>query len=166
MVELLVTYLEMTAPPAGAPLPPPRSDAQVAREALSPDTYSTLYRAIGGPVQWDERLLMSRQALEAFLADPGIELFVLRLAGDAVGLCELDRRAGPDVEIKHFGLVPAAQGQRLGPFLLDSVLHAAWAAGARRIWLHTDTNDHPKARQTYERAGFRVYQERWESFPD
>ncbi|MGF1607783.1 MAG: GNAT family N-acetyltransferase [Kiloniellales bacterium] len=166
MVELLVTYMEMTATPAGAPLPPPRPDAQVAREALAPEAYRALYRAIGEPVQWDEHLLLSPQALEAFLADPAIELFVLRLTGEAAGLCELDRSGAPDVEIKHFGLVPAAQGQRLGPFLLDWALRAAWADGARRVWLHTDSNDHPKARQTYERAGFRVCQERWERFPD
>jgi GNAT superfamily N-acetyltransferase len=165
MSELLVTYMEMTAPPAGDPLPPPRPDARAAREDLAPGDYLALYRAIGEAVQWDEHLLMPAADLEVFLADPAVDLFVLRLGDQPAGLCELDRRSAPEVEIKHFGLLPSAQGQRLGPFLLDVALRGAWSWGARRIWLHTDTNDHSKARQTYERSGFRVYQERWESFP-
>jgi len=31
-----------------------------------------------------------------------------------------------------------------------------------RIWLHTDEWDHPAARSVYERAGFRVFDERHE----
>jgi len=33
------------------------------------------------------------------------------------------------------------------------------------VWLHTDTWDHPKAKATYERIGFKAYAEVWEEFP-
>ncbi len=36
-------------------------------------------------------------------------------------------------------------------------LQSVWDSGASRIWLHTDTWDHPAAIRTYERAGLRIY---------
>ena len=66
----------------------------------------------------------------------------------------------------NFGLVPAMQGMKLGPFLLDRALRAVWQNGPRRIWLHTDTNDHPRAATVYARAGFLPYCQRLEHFDD
>jgi GNAT superfamily N-acetyltransferase len=166
MVELLVTYMAMTAPPAGTPLPVPVAHASIRREALAADDYRALYRAIGDAVQWDQRLRMPASELEALLNDPATHLHVLRLHGEAIGLCEFERVGAPAVELVNFGLVPAAQGRRLGPWLLDHALRAVWAIGPERIWLHTDTNDHPKAVATYERAGFRPYRQSLETFPD
>ncbi len=57
VVDLLVTYMEMLAPPRGAPLVSPPG-AVVARERLDLSSYLDLYRAVGGPVQWDQRLRM------------------------------------------------------------------------------------------------------------
>jgi ribosomal protein S18 acetylase RimI-like enzyme len=166
MVELLVTYMEMTAPPAGPALPAPLPEATVARETLPRPDYLRLYRAVGEALQWDLRLGMADDALDQFLADPATDIHLLRLDGAPAGFCETDRAAWPEMEIVHFGLLPSAQGKRLGPYLLDRALRAAWQEGVRRIWLHTDTNDHAKAIATYERAGFRVYERRWETFSD
>jgi hypothetical protein len=41
-----------------------------------------------------------------------------------------------------------------------------WSYAPSRIWLHTDTWDHPKAQFVYQRAGFRTYVQRVETFPD
>jgi ribosomal protein S18 acetylase RimI-like enzyme len=166
MVELLVTYMEMTVPPPGPPLRPPLPGVMVARETLRRPEYLRLYREVGEALQWDLRLGMADAGLDRFLADPSTDIHLLRLDGAPAGFCELSRAALPEVEIVHFGLVPAAQGKRLGPFLLDQALRSVWQEEVRRVWLHTDTNDHPKAIATYERAGFRVYERRWETFPD
>lgn len=165
MVELLVTYMEMTAPPSAPPLPLRDPSAAVAVERLGPDDYRALYRAVGEAVQWDERLRLDDAALEAILDSPGVTIAVLRLDGVAVGFCELDGRRSGEVEIAYFGLAPAAQGRGLGPVLLDRALRLAWAGRPSRVWLHTDTNDHPRAQLTYERAGFRRYLQRRERFP-
>ncbi len=165
-MELLVTYLEMLAPPRGGALVASVPDAAIARERLDPDAYLGLYRAVGGPWQWDQRLRMPARALRALLERPSTHLHVLRLSGDPIGMCEFERMGEADVELTNFGLIPEAQGKRLGPFLLDHALRNAWSHEPRRIWLHTDTNDHPKAIPTYERAGFRVYMSRVESFAD
>ena len=66
------------------------------------------------------------------------------------------------MELKNFGLVQAAQGRGLGPRLLHVALEAEWRRGPSRIWLHTDTWDHPAAIPTYRRAGFVVLEVREE----
>lgn len=165
-VDLFVTYLEMIEPPRGAALAALPPDGAIARERFDPETYLGLYRAVGGPWQWDQRLQMPRDTLRAILARSSTHLYVLRVAGHAVGFCEFERVGEPDIELTNFGLVPHAQGQKFGPFLLDHALRQVWSQETRRIWLHTDTNDHPKAIATYERAGFRTYMARMETFPD
>lgn len=165
MVALLVTHMEMTAPPAMS-VPAPRAGVALAREMLARSAYLDLYRAVGGPVQWDQRLRMSAAALDAQLGDAGTHVYVLRVTGEPAGLCEFVGVGSDVVELANFGLVPAAQGQGLGSFLLTGALAACWAFAPSRIWLKTDTNDHPAAVRTYEKAGFRVTGKRWEDFPD
>ncbi len=55
---------------------------------------------------------------------------------------------------------PEAQSRGVGPYLLSTALYEEWKLNPSRIWLHTDTWDHPAAVRVYERAGFRVYAER------
>lgn len=158
--------MEAVAPPPGEPLHPPFAGTAIDIAAPDRDAYLDLYRAIGEPLQWDLRLRMSPSDLDTLLARPSTVVHVLRVDGLPVGMCEFNGVGGPDVELVHFGLVATAQGRRLGPFLLDRALRAAWSRDPRRIWLHTDTNDHPKAQATYSRAGFTVFDRRFETFPD
>lgn len=166
MVDLVTTYLEMSAPPAGEPLLLPCDGITVAAERPSPEAYLALYREIGHALQWDSRSRMPVSALASFLAAPTSLIFILRENGVAIGLCEFDRVGSSDVELTHFGIVESVYGRRLGPCLLDRGLRACWHGRPDRIWLHTDTNDHPKAIPTYERAGFRPYRQQVETFPD
>lgn len=153
---LEVTYMEAWAAPA--PTPDPASPEPIARERPSCDEYLALYRRVGAPLRWDQRLNMPPGDLDALLASDACRVYVLRSAdGEALGFCEFDRRGFPDVELKNFGLVPEAQGRGRGPRLLRHALLAEWQAGPRRIWLHTDPWDHPAAVRTYERAGFSIY---------
>lgn len=166
MVDLIVTYMEMTAPPSSTPVTAPAPDAAVSREQLAGADYLVLYRAVGEPVQWDQRLRLQPTALDSLLGDPSNPVYVLRSQGQASGLCEFAGFGGDDVELAHFGLVAEAQGRGLGRYLLDSALRACWALSPKRVWLHTDTNDHPRAIATYAKAGFRPYLRRKETFPD
>ncbi|BCM19943.1 GNAT family N-acetyltransferase [Mesorhizobium sp. J8] len=166
MVDLLVTYMEMLAPPQGAPLAPPLPGVVVTRERLGLSNYLDLYRAVGGPAQWDQRLRMPEADLETLLVDEATHIHVLRVDGEAAGFCEFNGVGEAAIELVHFGLAPAFQGKRLGPFLLDQALRAAWSHRPQRLWLHTDTYDHPAAQTVYESAGFRIYARRIETFPD
>jgi ribosomal protein S18 acetylase RimI-like enzyme len=166
LVKLLVTYLEMTEAPKGPAVASPDPAAYVARESLAPADYLELYCAVGTPVRWDTRLRQTPDALADLLRSTRFDLFVLRVEGRALGLCEFDRRDFPEIELAHYGLVPDAQGRGLGRFLLDHCMRAAWQKRPSRIWLHTDGDDDPRALALYRRVGFREYLRRVEEFPD
>lgn len=156
-----VTYLELRRPPRATLAR--GGDERISVERLGLEAYLALYRRVGEPWGWDQRLRMPAPELDALLASGRLRLHVLRGGGgEALGLCEFDLGGFPDVELRNFGLVPEAQGRGLGPWLLGCALAAEWRAGPTRVWLHTDTWDHPAAIAVYERAGFAVYDVREE----
>ncbi|HWJ34325.1 MAG TPA: GNAT family N-acetyltransferase [Steroidobacteraceae bacterium] len=154
-----VTYLEQSEPAQ-----PPAlywGSERVTLERMTREAYLALYRSVGEPLGWDQRLSMPEAELEALLAGESLHIYVLRDAGGlALGFSEFDRSGFPHIELKNFGLVPAAQGRGLGPWLLATALQGEWRSNPDRIWLHTDTWDHPAALSLYERAGFRVFEVR------
>ncbi|MEK1902668.1 MAG: GNAT family N-acetyltransferase, partial [Rhizobium sp.] len=103
MVRLLVTYMEQLAPPQGGALSSPLAAAGIAEERPDADDYLSLYQSIGVPLQWDERLRMTREGLLAFLRSRSTALYILRHDGQSVGLCEFVGVGERDVELKHFG---------------------------------------------------------------
>ena len=159
--KLRVDYLELRQTPAA--VPEYAGNERVDLETLGLDEYLDLYRRVGEPLRWDQRLNMPREELAALLQEERTRIYVLRdVAGSAHGFCEFDRGQFPEIELKNFGLVPQAQGRRLGTWLLRTALHGEWRARPSRIWLHTDEWDHPAAVTVYERAGFRIYMTRSE----
>ena len=159
---LRVSYLELCEPA----LPPTLhwGSERVAVERLSRRDYLELYRRVGGVLGWDQRTSMPETELDALLDGTTLRIYVLRdHQGEALGLCEFDRTLFPQIELKNFGLVPDAQGRGLGPWLLANALQGEWRAKPDRIWLHTDTWDHPAAVRVYQRAGFRIFDVRDEA---
>jgi GNAT superfamily N-acetyltransferase len=152
-------YLEMTDPEqlrAAQPV-----DGFEVRQVSPPDPALSrrLYDRVGAPWQWTDRLGWGLARWGAHLGQPGVDTYVGRLAGDEVGYAELVRDGG-DVEIASFGLLPGFAGRGLGGVLLATVTQAAWDGGAERVWLHTCSLDSPAALPSYERRGFRRYDER------
>ncbi|CCD93352.1 hypothetical protein BRAO375_2560021 [Bradyrhizobium sp. ORS 375] len=157
MQELLTTYLELIAPPNNNPLVAPMDGVTVAAERPAYCEYMRLWRLIGDPLDWDGRRLAPSETVDAVLKSPDTEIFIARFRGEAFGLCEFNQIEPRESELVYFGLSPAFQGRRLGPFFLDVSLREYWGSKLpTRIWLHTDTSDHPKALSLYERAGFKV----------
>ena len=161
IITTLVTYLEMTGPPASTPLPAPRPGLEI-RCARRPNVafYRFLYATVGEPWTWTVRRWLSDAELAAILDDPRVEVNVLWVDGVPAGYAELDRRALPDVELAYFGLVPEFIGQGLGAYLLDWAIRHAWRGRPRRLWLHTCDLDHPRALEAYQKAGFRIFDRR------
>jgi ribosomal protein S18 acetylase RimI-like enzyme len=158
MVLISTTYLELAHLPVRDPLVAPAGDVTVASERPAYDQYMRLWCSVGDPLDWDGRLTVSQADVEAILRSPSAEIFIVRLQGNAVGLCEFNQREPLGSEIVYFGLSPAFQGRSLGPYLLDVALRQHWKSNTpRRVWLHTDTRDDPRALPLYERAGFRVF---------
>src|ERR1700730_12666959 len=109
-----VTYLELRDPPA--PSTPRSGPERIAREHLALGEYLAIYRNVGESLRWDQRLRMPEAELAALLEGGSLSTYVLRNGdGQALGFCEFDRRAFPQVELKNFGLIPEAQGRRVRP---------------------------------------------------
>jgi GNAT superfamily N-acetyltransferase len=157
-VETVVTYLEMRAPPAERPSPAPRDDLAIVRaESPTVSFYRYLYDTIGADWLWTDRKKLDHAALEAVLADAAVEVWVLWAAGVPAGYVELDRRAANEIEIAYFGLIPEFIGQGLGTYLLDWAIHRSWSYSPSRLWVHTQTLDHPRALAVYQKLGFVPY---------
>lgn len=129
----------------------PDIDVSLERVAApTADFYRDVYDRVGRPWLWYERRLLSDAALQTLLAQPDHELHVARHDGALVGYFEL-----ADDELVLFGLTLAYVGRRIGPWLLDRAIERAFARGTKRLHLNTNTLDHPRALDTYRRAGFR-----------
>ena len=149
-------------PPARRVKDYPDFSAKINRQDMTVGRYLRLYKHVGEPLGWDQRLKMAPTELEAYLSSKNCLLFVLTVDGNEVGFCEFDQSEYPIFQLMNFGLVTQVQGRGLGSYLLDFSLRAAFAAGAKKINLHTDTQDHPLAQSVYKKAGFVVESQSWQ----
>lgn len=151
-LAMVVTYLEMTAPQLrGAPCPD-----DVTFGPLEPDidAYRDLFRRVGEDWLWYGRLGLDDDTLRAILKHPRVELYTLRMSGQAEALLELDFREDGACELAYFGLTSALIGAGAGAFLMDRAIERAFEGGATRFHLHTCTIDSPQALGFYIRSGF------------
>ena len=81
----------------------------------------------------------------------------MTVAGAPAGYFELRRDRDGGVEIAYFGLLPEFTGRGLGGHLLTAAVERAWAPGPERVWLHTNTLDHPAALPNYLKRGFTAF---------
>lgn len=154
-LNVVVTYLEMLAAPKRVPHPiPARKLALFRADPMPVHFYRYLYNTVGESWLWYERRMMSDDALAAIMQNPAIEIYVLYSGGVPAGYAELDRSEASVVELAYFGLIPDFIGQGLGSYLLDWSIDTAWRYGPKRLWVNTCNLDHPRALQTYQKAGF------------
>ena len=159
-IEVVTTFLEMTAPPTRPSVARPVGQYAVMRlEHPSVPFYRYLYNLVGERWLWADRRRMSDAQLAAEIRAEGIEIYVLYAGGEPAGYVELDRRAQPDIRIAYFGLAPAFIGRGLGNYLLSWAVDLAWSYGPERLIVSTWSFDHPRAFINYQKAGFRPYRQ-------
>ncbi len=170
-IPITITKLEMKAKPA-ALRPHLRHDQDNGRVMLlkvkRPPVhfYRYLYETVGGPYIWVERTRMSDEKLAAIVQDEKVELYVLYCEGAPAGYAELDFRKSAEAELAYFGLIHDYLGRGLGSFLLATAIDIAWSKPIERLWVHTNTLDHPRALPLYQKMGFVPYaQEKTEIVP-
>jgi len=158
-MKIKTTFLQMFARLERV-VPPPRNGLEVVH-AKKPTLryYRFLYDAVGKDWDWSSRNKLSDATLTAIIHDPKDEIHVLMVEGVPAGFVELDRRIEGEVEISQFGLTPEFIGQGLGRYFLQRAIDKAWSYGPKRLWLHTDTQDHPAALPNYLKRGFAIYKE-------
>jgi GNAT superfamily N-acetyltransferase len=157
-MDVTTYYLEMTRPSDLIPKRSARKDLLLAKvDPPMPELNRFFYTAVGGDWYWLDRLPWTYPQWVDYLGRPGLETWMLAVAGLPAGYFELDVQPGGEVEIAYFGLLPRFIGQGLGGHLLTVAVERAWTLGPRRVWLHTCTLDHPAALSHYQARGFRIY---------
>jgi len=153
-------HLEMTEPGALRPVLLGGTGLDVQRaEIPSPELSRFFYTAVGGDWHWVDRLGWTFERWMQWLDRPEVETWIGSVSGTPAGYFELEAQPGGSVEIAYFGLLPRFTGRGLGGALLTVAVERAWARGARRVWVHTCTLDHPGALQNYRARGFRIFKE-------
>lgn len=86
-LEMLLTYLEMTAAPHLPPSTLPRGSKVALLRANPPSVsfYRYLYETVGGPWLWYERRALSDETLKAIIEDEAVEIYVLYVDGTPAG---------------------------------------------------------------------------------
>jgi len=167
-------HLEMRSPPSHACSPLPEGARVEPVPEIPVGYYRYLYETVGGPWSWVDRRWMGDAELASHVHDPAVEVHVASMRGAPAGYFELDARKEGEVELAYFGLTPAWVGRGLGRPVLERAIERAFALGQARgslarIWVHTCSLDHPRARGAYVRAGFVEYEahdhEEWDPRP-
>jgi ribosomal protein S18 acetylase RimI-like enzyme len=158
MIEITRTYLEMRAP---SELHPARnSDPLIKIEPqrdCSTELFRELYREVGRNYFWIDRLPWTDEQIKTYLQQPEVSVWLMTYDGDIAGYFELKKEADGATEIAYFGLMPQFIGRGLGKHLLTCAVEQAWADGAKRVWLHTCTDDDPAALPNYLKRGFKPF---------
>lgn len=152
-------YLELRSPAqlhrAAVPEPAPQI---VRAEIPSPALNRFLYTSIGGDWHWLDRLPWTWQRWMQWLDRPELQTWVMYVSGTPAGYVELEKQ-GDDVEIAYFGVAREFIGRKLGGHLLSVGIERAFAMGAKRVWVHTCSLDHPMALANYRARGMTCYRE-------
>ncbi|MCZ7457311.1 GNAT family N-acetyltransferase [Streptomyces sp. WMMC940] len=167
--------LEQTSSSDLRPAAEPSGDVRIVRaEVPSPEFSRFLYTAVGGDIDWTDRLGLTYAQWEETLTRPGVETWVAYERGTPAGYVELEAQEEGAVEIVYFGLIPAFRGRRIGGHLLSYGTARAWDLAERwpgrvptkRVWLHTCSKDGPHAMDNYLRRGFALFDTKVEEEPE
>lgn len=154
-VNVVRTYLQLSAPDALRPAPIPNAHVWLIRNAPGDvEGYRALYSEVGRAYHWIDRLSWSDERLATHLARSEVCVWRLKCEGRTAGFFELEAHDDGSVELAYFGLIGDFHGKGLGKYLLTCAVREAWSAGASRVWLHTCTLDGEAALPNYLARGF------------
>ena len=153
-VAMIVTHLEMHAPPETKPVSWPEG-VQFRTVQATPDWFRDIFLRVGAlEWLWYSRLKLDDAALAAILDAPNVDHYTLTRDGHDEALLELDFRVPGACELSFFGLTPALIGFGCGRGLMNEAITRAWSKPITRFHVHTCTLDSPKALDFYRRSGF------------
>jgi GNAT superfamily N-acetyltransferase len=155
--DLTTWYLESHSPSDLKPASDP-GGVTVREAAIKQFRFNRfLYELVGGPWQWIDKLSWSDQQWRDYAEADDLRTWVAWVEGSPAGYFELQWQGDGDVEICYFGLAEKFIGRGIGGFLLTETLRRAWEWGARRVWVHTCSLDHPGALDNYRARGLVLY---------
>jgi N-acetylglutamate synthase-like GNAT family acetyltransferase len=116
----------------------------------------SLFCAVGLPWKWNSRLKWSLAEWEKYFALGNCTTFLAFSGKTIVGYFELENNKEKQTEIKFVGLLPNEIGKKHGSALFSHAINQAWKSGAKSVWLHTCSNDHEFALNSYIKRGFKL----------
>lgn len=158
-VKVTTYHLEMTDPSALRPAKENPALELKQAKIPCPELNRFLYTAVGGDWYWIDHLLWTYAQWQQWVDRPELQTWVGYVEGTPAGYFELEAQPGGHVEIAYFGLLPQFVGKGLGGHLLTAAIECGWQMGAKRVWVHTCTLDHPKALANYQARGMRLFKE-------
>lgn len=164
-VTCRVVYLEQTERPVSPGTLPPGVELVRVPDMAVP-IYRRIYREVGEPWLWWERLPLGDMELEALLRADTTEIYLLTVDETEAGFAEVDRRNPEVPRVRYLGLKPSYIGRGLGGAFFDAVLARMWDGAAVRAELDTCEFDHPGALDFYQRHGFRIVRTDTETWDD
>jgi ribosomal protein S18 acetylase RimI-like enzyme len=130
----------------------------IAANPREPARCKRLWSEIGAGF-WTERSRWDHTRWLKHLQRPTVSFWIALMSDEDVGCFELTALAR-GVRIEGFGLLPSYRGRGLGRDLLTAATEQAFATGARKVRLHTATDDHPNALPNYLSGGYRIVRKR------
>ena len=158
-----IYYLQMTEPKSLCPSSP-KIEIDIRECTIRQYQYNKfLYQFIGEKWLWADKLSWTDEEWQAYVASDSLRTWVAYKDAAIAGYFEL-LREGDEVEIMYFGLAEQFIGKGCGGYLLTEAIRKAWSwEGARRVWVHTCTLDHPSALKNYQARGMQIYKEEIDS---
>jgi GNAT superfamily N-acetyltransferase len=151
-------FLELASRSAFRPKPFSRDDIGVRRISVAGASRArALWTGVGRGF-WTERAEWPLPQWDRHLENPTVHFAIAAIPDEDIGFFELQHTEG-ETKLEGFGLVGAWRDRGLGGGLLSAATQCAFDAGARRIWLHPATDDHPHALPNYQARGYRIYRE-------
>ncbi len=157
-IEVTRTYLEMRNPSElnGAKIADPSIQIKEQPDC-SIELFRDLYAEVGKNYHWIDRLPWTDEQIVAHLNNPENSIWLMTCDAETAGYFELRKCEDGSVEVAYFGLMPQFIGRGYGKHLLTCATEQAWALGAKRVWLHTCTDDDPAALPNYLKRGFKPF---------
>ncbi len=118
-----------------------------------------VFVGVGLPWKWNSRLKWGIEDWNSYFQNIDSHTYLVFNKKRLVGYFELELQNNRVVELKFFGLLPMYLNEKMGGHLLSLAIETAWNIGARRIWVHTCSNDHAAALNNYISRGFKLFKE-------
>jgi len=124
---------------------------------INNDLSKFLYKEIGKDYNWKDRLYWSDNDWIRLISNPNYELYIILKNKDLVGYYELISDEYRNFEIAYFGILKQYFGKKIGGHLLCHAIENSFRKGAKRVWVHTCTLDHPNALKNYMSRGMKIF---------
>ncbi len=155
-IAAIATILERTEPPGADETDVAAAPGWAFERVEAPELewYVDLLRRVGSNHLWYQRLIQSPEAIAAKIGSPATVIHALFVDGRTEAIAELDLSEERAAELVYFGVTPGLVGSGAARFMMARLLGFAFSLEIERLWLHTNTIDHPKAMAFYRRFGF------------